>query len=129
LGKKGMEILALKIGAKVGSKTAVRYSKLEQEVLKDMAKNDKFIKMQLTNYLRTNIKQNTAQIVKSKISQTAKNGLYNFLKFGLNVSPYVGAAAAYPSVYNYATMPSDAEIEQASLEYLDKLYYEETHKK
>jgi hypothetical protein len=129
LGKKGMEILARKIGAKVGSKTAVRYSKLEQEVLKDMAKNDKFIKMQLTNYLRTNIKQNTAQIVKSKISQTAKNGLYNFLKFGLNVSPYVGAAAAYPSVYNYVTMPSDVEIEQTGLEYLDKLYYEETKNK
>jgi hypothetical protein len=127
LGKKGMETLAKKIGVS-GAKQAVKYTKLEQEVLRELSKNSMFVKTQITNFLRTGLHQNTAQIAKAKIKQTAKNGLYNFMKFGLNVSPYLGAGAAYPSIYNYATMPTDIEIEQQGLEYLDKLYRENTKK-
>jgi hypothetical protein len=123
LGKKGMAILAKKIS--IAKTTAVKFSKIEMEVLEELAKHDKFIKMQVEMFLKTGIARNAKQVVASKTKTYIKNGLLNFAKATAPIGGLVAVGGTYNYAYDVATMATPAEVQQQITIELDRMYDQE----
>ena len=118
-----MAILAKKIS--IAKTTAVKFSKIEMEVLEELAKHDKFIKMQVEMFLKTGIIRNAKQVVASKTKTYIKNGLLNFAKGTAPIGGLVAVGGTYNYAYDVATMATPAEVQQQITIELDRMYDQE----